>query len=146
MQDRDRFRHFRGLNLHTAYSVIFNTSIIFFKQWHFLIRNVLGNWNSIPRRSEGYFSHLPLPDLVCGSLCLLSKGYRGDFSLGVKRPDRKADNSLLSNTKLKKDRLYISSTTCFIARCLRSRRRVFPSDFLIDILYVFLTSPIHKVL
>jgi hypothetical protein len=49
----------------------------------------------------GTFSSLPRPECLWSSPSLLSNGYRGTLSLGVKRPGREADHSHLSSAEAK---------------------------------------------
>jgi hypothetical protein len=49
------------------------------------------------------------PDRLWGQASLLSNGYRGLFSPGVKRPGREADHSPLAIVEVKKTRIYTSA-------------------------------------
>jgi hypothetical protein len=61
----------------------------------------LDDLGSIPGGGWEFFSSPPLPERLWGPLSLLSNGYQGSLSLGVKRPGREADHSPPSSAEVK---------------------------------------------
>jgi hypothetical protein len=61
----------------------------------------LDDRGSIPGGCWEFFSSPPRPEWLWGPPSLLSNGYQGLLSLGVKRPGREADHSPPSSAEVK---------------------------------------------
>jgi hypothetical protein len=63
----------------------------------------LDSWGLISGRGKRLFSSPQRPELLSGPTSLLSNGYQGLFSPGVKRSGREGDHSPLCNVEVKND-------------------------------------------
>jgi hypothetical protein len=83
------------------------------------------------------------PDRLWGPFRLLSNGYNGALSPGVKRPGSEADHSPPTSAEVKKMWVYTSTpTSVFIAQCLVKHRDKFTSILLpLFLLHPFTFGP-----
>jgi hypothetical protein len=70
-----------------------------------------GSMVQFPAGGGNFFSPPPRSERLCGPSSLLSNGYQGALSLGIKQPERKADQSLPSSVEVKEwVQLYLHSS------------------------------------
>jgi hypothetical protein len=75
----------------------------------FSVYKVILYWGSSPGRGWEFFSSPPCPDPLWGPPSLLSNGFQGTLSLGVKRPGSEAGHSPPSSAEFKNAWSYTST-------------------------------------